>query len=316
MRAQTKRIGWWHFEIDVPRDWDIVAQGKTRDTEVFRLADNVSAVRLEVLLEKTPFEKAKSADGLLDSYKRSWEKRLADLKKKEGVEAELKHAFKERVEVCGHEGVLWGFRVGGAPMLAALWYCEKSERSIALTFTPRSPEEKDLFLSMLKSCKCHYTSASEKALWSMLLFNVQLPQKYNLAAAKFTTFSSFCVFEDPEEGEYLVVGYSGVASAVLERYKRGLREWFDKNILKEAIRSLHVEVPKLKYEEEGENALVYRGETFSLIKSKRKILFGRIWLDKRIERVLANGVYFPSSKMEEAKRLIEDLTEQMKIMSI
>ncbi|MCC6049357.1 MAG: hypothetical protein LM580_01545, partial [Thermofilum sp.] len=73
MQAQ-KRVGWWRFEIDVPRDWDIVAQGKSRDAEVFRLADSAS-VRLEVLLEKTPFEKAKGADELLESYKKSWERR-------------------------------------------------------------------------------------------------------------------------------------------------------------------------------------------------------------------------------------------------
>jgi len=315
MQAPTKRIGWWHFEIDVPRDWDIVAQGRSRDAKVFRLADAVSAVRLEVLLEKTPFEKAKSADELLESYRKSWERRLADLKKKEGVEAELKHAFKERIEVRGHEGVLWGFRVGGAPMIAALWYCERSERSIALTFTPRSLDEKILFLTMLKSCKCHYDSASEKALWSTLLFNLRLPQKYDLAAAKFTTLSSFCVFEEPEGGEYLIVGYSGLASVILERFKKGPREWFDKNILKEALKSLRIELPKLKYEE-GEHMIVYKGETFSFIKSRRKILMGRIWLDKRIERILANGVYFPSSKIEEAKELLEDITEQMKITSI
>jgi hypothetical protein len=313
MQAQ-KRVGWWRFEIDVPRDWDIVAQGKSRDAEVFRLADSAS-VRLEVLLEKTPFEKAKGADELLESYKKSWERRLGDLKKREGVEAELKHAFKERVEVCGHKGVLWGFRVGGALMIAALWYCEKSERSVALTFTPRSLDEKDSFLAMLKSCKCHYASASEKALWSLLLFDVRLPQKYDLAAAKFTTLSSFCTFEDPEGGEYLVVGYSGLATAILERYKKGLREWFEKNILKEAFRNLHVEIPKIKYEE-SEDALSYRGETFSFIKSKRKVLIGRIWHDKRIDRILANGVYFPSSKIEEAKELLEELTEQMKIVAL
>ncbi|MCC6049236.1 MAG: hypothetical protein LM580_00920 [Thermofilum sp.] len=101
----------------------------------------------------------------------------------------------------------------------------------------------------------------------------------------------------------------------MERYKKGLREWFEKNILKEAFRNLHVEIPKIKYEE-SEDALSYRGETFSFIKSKRKVLIGRIWHDKRIDRILANGVYFPSSKIEEAKELLEELTEQMKIVAL
>lgn len=310
-----KRVGWWHFELNVPRDWDIVAQGQSRDVEVFRLADSAS-VRLEVSLEKTPFEKAKSVDELLEAYRKNWEKRLREFKKSEGVEAELKHAFKEDIDVYGHRGALWGFRVGGAPMMAAVWYCEKSERSISLTFTPRSPNEKDLFLTILKSSVCHFSSAAERALWSTLLFDIRLPQKYRLVAAKFTALSSYCVFEDPEGLEYLLVGYSGLASVVLDRYKKGLREWFEKNILKESLRSLRAEIPKLKYEKENDDMIKFKGETFSLLKSKRKIFIGKIWLDKRIDRILTNGAYFPINKSEEASKILEDLFDQMRSVSI
>jgi hypothetical protein len=314
-RQPRKKVGWWHFELSVPKDWDIVAQGQSRDVEIFRLADS-SSVRLEVTLEKTPFEKAKSFDELLEAYRKNWEKRLGELKKKEGIEAELKHAFKEDIEVYGHKGALWGFRVGGAPMMAAVWYCEKSERSISLTFTPRSPDEKDLFLAILKDSKCHFSTAAERALWSTLLFDIHLPQRYRLAAAKFTALSSYCVFEDPEGPEYLLVGYSGLASVVLDRFKKGIREWFEKNILKEGMKSLHVEIPRLKYEKESVDMIAFKGETFSLLKSKKKIFVGKIWLDKKIDRILTNGAYFPINRREEAIKILEDLFGQMQNASI
>lgn len=314
-RQPMKKVGWWHFELSVPKDWDIVAQGQSRDVEIFRLADSFS-VRLEVSLEKTPFEKAKSVDELLEAFRKNWEKRLGELKKKEGIEAELKHAFKEDIEVYGHRGALWGFRVGGALMMAAVWYCEKSERSISLTFTPRSPDEKDLFLTILRDSKCHFSTAAERALWSTLLFDIHLPQKYRLVAAKFTALSSYCVFEDPEGPEYLLVGYSGLASVVLDRYKKGIREWFEKNILKESMKSLRIEIPKLKYEKENDDMITFKGETFSLLKSKKKMFIGKIWLDKKIDRILTNGVYTSITRREDAVKILEDLFDQMQKVSI
>lgn len=313
VQQAAKRIGWWHFELDVPRDWDIVAQGKSRDVEVFRLADS-ARVRLEVSLERLPFEKAKSAEELLEAYKRSWEKRVSELRKKEGVEAELKHAFKEDIEVRGHKGVLWGFRLGGAPMIAAVWYCEKSERSVAVTFMPVSMEEKSWFVAALSSAKCHY-APSERALWSTLLFDVRLPLRYKLAAASFTALTSFCVFEDPDASEYLLLGYSGLASVVMARYKKGPREWFEKSVLRESLARLNVSLPRLKYSDEG-GVVSFYGETFSLIKSKKKVFLGKIWLDQRIDRIMVSGIYFPVDRSEEAKNTLQDVTEQMRVVNI
>ncbi|MCX8180556.1 MAG: hypothetical protein N3E41_04135 [Thermofilaceae archaeon] len=309
-QAKMKNIGWWYFEVPVPEDWDIAAQGKTRDVEVFRLADSY-AVRMEVTLEKMPFEKAKTADQLYDAFKKNWERRLAEIRRKEGIEAELKHISKEYVNVKGHRGICWVFRVSNATMIAAVWYCEKSERAITLSYTTRSPDDERIFHSMLKGVKCHYDTASERALWSTLLFDIRIAQKYQLAAAKFTATSSFCLFVEPDSLEYLVVGYSGLASILFNKYRKGLREWFEKEILKDIQKNSQIKLPKIKYEEISATELTFNGETFSLSKTKKKIILGKIWLDKEMDRIIVTGVYFSATKRKESEELLNEIVDQL-----
>lgn len=296
--------------MPVPEDWDIAAQGKTHDVEIFRLADNF-AVRLEVTLERMPFEKAKTADQLYDAFKRNWERRLAEIKKKEGMEAELKHISKEYVNVKGHKGVYWVFRAGSATMITVIWYCEKSERAITMSYTTRSPDDERIFHSMLKGVKCHYDTASEKALWSTLLFDIRIAQKYQLVAAKFTATSSFCLFIEHDSLEYLLVGYSGLASILFNKYKKGLREWFEKEILKDILKNSQIKLPKINYQEKSSTELAFHGETFSLSKTKKKIITGKIWLDKEIDRMIVAGVYFSVTKRKEYEELLNEIVSQM-----
>lgn len=306
-----KRVGWWRFEVAVPIDWDITAQGRTRSTEVFRLSDSNYTVRLEVLLEKVPFEKAKSSDELLELYKKNWEKRLEELEKKEGVKAELKHVSKGEAAVRGHRALIWTFRVSGAPMLAAVWYCEKSERAVALTFTPRGSGEENLFRSILDSVKCHFDSASERVLWSTLLTNLYLPQTFQLVTAKFAATVTYCLFADDEMERYLLVGYSGLASFILNKYRKGLKEWFEKEILKEVSKSIKQQLPKLKYNEENKNLVFFKGETFSLTKKGKRILIGKTWYDRDAERIFVASVFYPLSSAEEARSFLNDLISQL-----
>lgn len=308
---RMKRIGWWRFELSAPKDWDIAAQGRSQSVEVFRLADANYTVRLEASLEKLPFEKAKGAEELLDAYRKNWEKRIEELKKKEGIETSLKHVSKDEITVGGHEGLLWAFRIGGALMMAAVWYCEKSERAISLTFTPKAAGEEGLFHSILGSVKCHYETASERALWSTLLVDLHLPQTFQLVSAKFSATATYCLFADGDLERYLLMGYSGVASFVGRKYKKGLREWFEKEILKDASKSFKNQLPKIKYSHETEDVLSFSGESFSLTKRGRRILVGSIWIDRKIDRMLVASAFYPAYDVEEAKSMLSDLVKQL-----
>ncbi|MEM4679529.1 MAG: hypothetical protein QXL98_01160 [Thermofilaceae archaeon] len=309
--VKMKRVGWWHFELMVPTEWDIAAQGGSRSVQVFRLADSAYSVRLEVSLEKVPFEKAKSAEELLDAYRKSWEKKIEELRKKEGIEAELKHVSKDEVSVKGHRILLWAFRIGGAPMMAAVWYCEKSERAVSLTFTPRSGGDEGLFRSILDTVRCHYDSPSERALWSTLLFDLYLPQAFGLVSAKFASTATYCLFTDSEQEKYLLAGYSGLASFTLGRYKKGLKEWFEKEIMKDAIKNFRQQPPKVKFTEESESVITFSGVSFALTRKGRRVFLGRVWHDRKIDRILAAAVLYPALSTEEAKNALNDLVAQL-----
>jgi len=307
---ELKRIGWRHFEFTAPADWDIVAEGSSRGVTFFRVSDKYRP-RLEVRWERVPFEKAVGPEEMLKSFKEEWERRLKEYRKK-GVKAELKHMYKEEISVRGHEALLWAFRVGREAALAALWYCEKSERAVTLIYTPeRLDEGLPFFRRLLDSFKCHYDSPSEKALWSLLLFNIYLPQSYRLAAARFTAALSYAIFRKPEEYLYLLVGYSGLASAILRRYKRGVREWFEKTLKKEFSSNLRAPLPKLKYEEEDKERLRFRGESFAIPRSRRRIFSGRVWHDRRLDRVLTVAALYELRYEEEAVGVLEDLLKQL-----
>lgn len=309
--VKMKRIGWWHFGLSVPVEWDIAAQGRSQSVHVFRLADGTYSMRLEVSLEKVPFERAKSADELLDAYKKNWMKRLEELKKKEGVETELKHVSKDEMNVRGHRCFLWTFRIGAAPMIAAVWYCEKSERAVSLTFTPRTAGDESLFRGILSSVKCHYDDPGERALWSTLLVDLHLPQVYQLAAAKFASTATYCLFTDAEQEKYLLAGYSGLASFVVGRYRKGLREWFEKEILKDIIKSLRQQPPKVKFTQESDDVVTFSGESFALTRKGKRAFLGRVWHDRKIDRILVAAVLCSAVNVEEAKKVLSDLVNQL-----
>jgi len=308
---ELKRIGWRHFEFAAPLDWDIVAEGSSRGVFFFRVSDKYRP-RLEVRWERIPFEKAVGPEEMLKLFKDEWERRLKEYRKR-GVKAELKHVYKEEISVRGHEGLLWAFRVGREAALAALWYCEKSERAVTLVYTPeRLDEGLPFFRKLLESFKCHYESPSEKALWSLLLFNIYLPQNYRLSAARFTAALSYAIFKKPEECVYLLVGYSGLASTILRRYKKGVKEWFEKTLKKEFGSGLKVPLPKLKYEEEEDKTkLKFRGESFAIPRSRRRVFSGRVWHDEQLNRVLAVATLYELRYEEEAVRVLGDVLKQL-----
>jgi len=306
-----KRVGWWHFEVCVPREWDIVAQGRSRSTEVFRLADAGYTVRLEVSLERMPLEKAKSVEELLALYRSSWESRLKELERKEGAKAELKHVSKDEVSVLGHKGLLWAFRVSGMPLYAALWYCERSERAVALTFTPKRAGEEELFRSMVESAKCHFQSPEERALWSLLVVSLRLPQHLQLVSAKFAATATYCLFADSEMERYLLIGYSGLVGLTMGRYKKGLRGWFEGEVVRDASKHIKQQLPKLKYREEPGGAIVVEGETFALTRKGKRLFMGRLWHDSAIDRALAAAVFYPLHSAEEARSALNDLVAQL-----
>lgn len=306
-----KQVGWRHFELSVPSEWDIVAEGASGNAEFFRIADSAN-VRLEITLERVPFEKAKSLNEMLSAYQKAWEERLKELKKKR-VEVEVKHVHKEEVEIAGHNGLLWTFRVAGAPMKAALWYCEKSERAVSLTFTPyKVEEEEELLEKILKSVKCHYASLSERAMWSLLLFNVYMPQEYKLVSAKFTTLSSYCIFSKEKSEEYTIVSYSGLVSMLMDRFKKGAVEWFEKNVIKDFKKITRVDFPKIKYEEVGDKAFKIKGSTFHILKSMKKIFLGNLWYDKNLDRFIGLAVYSKLNREKDANDLLNNLVAQLK----
>lgn len=304
-----KRVGWWHFELTVPNDWDIAAQGASHQTEVFSLADKYS-VRLEVKLEKVPLRKAKGLEELLEGYQRVWERRLKELAKSSGQQLELKHTHKEEVTICGHRGVFWVFRVARAPMSAAIWYCEWSERVVALTFTPRTIGEETFLRELLPGVKCHYSFSGERALWSTLLYDIHLPQKYRLLLAKFTALSSYCVFCDQEGREYVIVGYSGLTSFIGGKFKGGVKDWFERELLKVSSK-LREQLPRVKFSREGEHAIKVRGVSRVLLRPSR-VAVGRAWYDEKIDRYVAALAHFPAAKEQEAQALLADLVEQLK----
>lgn len=307
---ELKRMGWRHFEFIAPADWDIVAEGSSRGVAFFRVSDKYRP-RLEVRWEKVPFEKAVGPEEMLKLFKEEWGRRLKEYRKR-GIEAELKHVYKEEISVRGHGGLTWAFRVGGEAALAALWYCEKSERAVTLVYTPeRLDEGLPFFRRLLKSFRCHYDSPGERALWSLLLLDVYLPQSYRLAAARFTAALSYAVFKRPEEYVYLLIGYSGLASAILPRYKRGVRGWFEKTLKKELSSSLRAPLPKLKYGEVERGGLEFRGESFAIPRSKRRVFSGKVWLDERLNRVLAVAAFYELRYEGEAVKVLGDVLRQL-----
>ncbi|HDD34007.1 MAG TPA: hypothetical protein ENG30_02525 [Thermofilaceae archaeon] len=303
-----KRIGWRHIEFDAPSDWDVVAEGQSGKTIFFRVSDRYRP-RLEVNWERVPFEKAVKPREMMEKYRDAWKRRLSKMEKR-GFKAELKHMYKEDIEVYDHEGLLWAFRVGEERLLAAFWYCEKSERAFTLIYTPeRLDEEVGFFKRLLKSFKCHYREG-EKALWSLLLFNIYLPSDLRLVMAKFTAALSLAVFKEPDRPVYLLVGYSGLASMVMKSYKRGIREWFDKTLKKEFGKIVKIPVPKPKYKELEDRA-VFRGESFALPKSRRKVFTGEVWLNKDMNRVFGAAVLYELRYESEALELLESVKHQL-----
>jgi len=312
---EMKRVGWWHFEISVPREWDIVAQGRSESVETFSLADANYAIRLEVSLEKLPFEKARSAGELLEAYRKLWERRAEELRKRQRIEVQIRHVSKEDVTIGGHKGVLWNFRVDRSPVAAAVWYCERSERAVSLTFFPRSPEEDALFRLMLGSVKCHYETESERALWSLLVASLRLPQFLYLVAAKFAPTATYSLFSDRDSERYLLVSYSGLASFVSGRYKGGAREWFGKEVLNDASKGLRHALPKIKYVQESADELALSGESGALL-ARRRLLLGKLWLDRNVNRYFAALVFYPSDSAEEARALLGDVIAQLSLREI
>ncbi|MEM1508842.1 MAG: hypothetical protein QW291_05820 [Thermofilaceae archaeon] len=308
-----KPIGWRHFELSVPSGWDIVAEGVSGNVEFFRVADSAN-VRLEITLERISFEKAKSLNEMLSAYQKMWEERLKELRKKH-MEVEIKHVHKEEIKVASHNGLLWTFRVAGSPMKAVLWYCEKNERAISLTFTPyRVEEDEQLLERILEGVKCHYTSLSEHALWSLLLFNVYIPQEYRLVSAKFTTLSSYCIFSKERTEEYVIIGYSGLASMLTDKFKKGAIGWFEKNIVKDFKKITKVDFPKIKYEEIEDKTFKIKGSTFHILKSMKKIFLGNLWYDKNLDRFIGLAVYSKFNREKDITNLLNNLLEQLKTL--
>ena len=303
-------MGWRHFEFTVPENWDITMEGQAGKVFYFRVVDPYRP-QLEVNWEKIPFEKAMLPEDMLKKYREELDKKLSEFSKK-GVDVKARHVSKEEVKIHGHDGILWIYSIRGDKVAAAFWYCEKSERAVTLVFTPEKLDI-DLVKRILAGFKCHY-NPGEKALWSLLLLNLYLPTDLRLILAKFTTAHSIAVFKRPDEYFYIGIGYSGIANVILAKYRNSAKRWFDKTLRKEISKSIRVQIPSPKYKEE-DGVLSFKGESFAIPSSRKKVFKGQIWLDRRIGRFLVLTAIYEKRYEEEIGEVLSDLKRQLEASS-
>ncbi|MEM2795543.1 MAG: hypothetical protein QXY49_06785, partial [Thermofilaceae archaeon] len=145
-------------------------------------------------------------------------------------------------------------------------------------------------------------------------FNVYIPQEYRLVSAKFTTLSSYCIFSKERTEEYVIIGYSGLASMLTDKFKKGAIGWFEKNIVKDFKKITKVDFPKIKYEEIEDKTFKIKGSTFHILKSMKKIFLGNLWYDKNLDRFIGLAVYSKFNREKDITNLLNNLLEQLKTL--
>lgn len=300
-------MGWRHFEFTAPKNWDVAMEGQAGKVYYFRLVDPYRP-QMEVNWEPVPFEKALTPEDMFKRYREELDKKLEKLSKG-GAKLEVHHVSKESVSVYGHEAILWVYSIEREKAAVAFWYCEKSERAVTLVFTPERLDV-DFVKSILAGLKCHY-EPGEKALWTLLIVNLYMPQSLQLAFAKFTTAYSLAVFRKPDEYFYVVIGYSGITDLVMSQYGKSVKKWFEKTLKKELGKSLKVPLPNPKYAEQ-DGRLTFRGESFSIPPSRKKVFAGEAWHEERVNRFIVLAAAYEKRDEEQVEELLADVRGQLK----
>ncbi|MEM2592822.1 MAG: hypothetical protein QXI60_09565, partial [Thermofilaceae archaeon] len=85
----------------------------------------------------------------------------------------------------------------------------------------------------------------------------------------------------------------------------------EKEILKDAIKNFRQQPPKVKFIQESESVITFSGESFALTRKGKRVFLGRVWHDRKIDRILAAAVLYPALSGEEAKNALNDLVVQL-----
>jgi len=307
-------FGWRNVELEVPDNWFLAADGGSEKKGYFRLDDSLQP-RLELVWEYVPFEKALAPSILLEKHKETLEKHIKKAKKKGLKIPEVKTVMKREIKVSGHSALLWVNRMEESLNNAVVWYCEKSERAFVLNLFFRLDEEETsrrILNRVTKSIKCHFPQ-DYKVLWSLYVAPIRLPLSFNLVSIKLTVGLSYIVYKDADEYLYLIIGYSGLIKQILSKYKKGLVEWFSKGVKKNTIDKIE-RFRRIKFEKRNNEVTLYK-KNFSLIRSKANVLYGKIWLDEKLNRIFAVSVITKIKKFEEARELVEDVSAQLTSVS-
>ncbi len=303
--VNLKQFGWRLFQIRVPEDWEMTAEGGGRGRTYIRLEDE-QMVRLEVRWDDISPKKEPNVKKSLDSF-------LNELKERvEKANLKFTRLGLREIEVAGHEGYLYHVR-GGGELLGASWYCNDSRRLFVVQVHFRTEEYermREIFQSLLESVVCH---GRKWWTWSVYAFRFELPEEYELYNYRLLSMYGRLSFRSKRDVWY-VFAYQGMANVILEeRYNGDLKKWFKDAYLKEALKQYSyyklAEEHKLSLKGHEGRRLIFKPRLSFL---KKIVLDSFLWLCDVSNRILVMSVVAPekvhSVISSEKERVLESFT--------
>lgn len=266
--TQYKRLGWHGVELNVPWDWEITSESGGKREAYFRMDDTLQS-RMEVKWEHMERRTA-PLTLILDNMIEKMKKDRRQLRK-------AKVLSRGSSKIGDHTGsyILWQ---NGGKALATSWFCDIAQRLFLIQFFFKPEGEKaetELIEMMLKSVVCH--GAEDKALWTVLDVQFELPSELALESRKLLVGRSHMLFTS--KGVSLLIDWHGFASGLLEKYGTP-RKWFEGRPVQDISKALKIKVPPAQ--ESGE-ALKYQVSQRGLVGGPTLIL-GRVWYDQDMNK--------------------------------
>lgn len=171
----TKSIGWLEMSVQVPDDWDLVAESGGI-SEAYMRFDSVDRVRMEIKWERTKKRGEAMPVLAIDGYIKEATKSVKDKKSVSVIE-------KGNARVAGHKASYSMWKIKDEFFITTCWLCQDEGKIVlAQYFLAPGESKSDQFEEVLRGIECH----TEGDFYNYRLFGVkfQVPKGFQPSTRK------------------------------------------------------------------------------------------------------------------------------------